>query len=152
MNRHQLSNGHADDLVQEVALTLLQLPGDANDAYLGIKARGTLRNAHRRFMRPSKKESVLTTEVAAVSASRDTADGQYVRVQLKDLIERAIGKLARGQATAIRLQYLAGMERFEVAAVMGITESGLAKIHARARLNLRNILATWGVNDLSGAL
>ena len=74
----------------------------------------------------------------------EPADEALVREQERAVIEQAIAKLPPGAQRALRLHRIDGYPQGEVAAIMGISRSGVEKHLALAMRHLRDALKDCG--------
>jgi RNA polymerase sigma factor (sigma-70 family) len=144
----------AQDLIQELwikAGSAAAAPIANGRAYLFRMANNLVLDRRRSQHRTMARDRIWLSEGSGDEGAgfnrADPAappDEALVRKQERALIEHAIAKLPPGAQRALRLHRIDGHPQSEVAAIMGISRSGVEKHLALAMRHLRDALADCG--------
>lgn len=146
----------ADDCLQELWLKAADDPSDPitnGRAYLFRMANNLLLDRRRgqyRAMQRDRRWLEGDGDVVANEMRADPdlpADEILARQQEADFLAQAIAALPPGAQRALRLHRFDGLGQAEVAAIMGISRSGVEKHLALAMKHLRDALADCGFFD-----
>lgn len=126
--RYVSSHADTENIVQDLFLELLsqfgQLPREQRLHWLYNKARNKRRSFIRGEQRRRQRDEAF---VAAQSGIQGPTD-----FERRDLILRVLTMIPEDKADLLELCHLSGLQREDIAAVMGIQESSLPKLLARA--------------------
>lgn len=130
----------AEDLMQEVFLKALLSLSDGHTnirAWLYKVARNTCLNE----LRKRNRETELDEELPALD---ETALGEMIRSEEKQLLYQAMMKLPGRQREILELFYFADMSVKEIAAVLGLTAENVRVLPYRAKKQLRSDMEEHG--------
>lgn len=144
----------AEDLIQELwikAESAVSGPIANGRAYLFRMANNLVLDRHRAHQRAMARDRTWLREgpgdegdVLHRPDPAEPADETVARDQERAVIEQAIATLPPGAQRALRLHKIDGYPQGEVAAIMGISRSGVEKHLALAMRHLRDALRDCG--------
>jgi RNA polymerase sigma factor for flagellar operon FliA len=85
--------------------------------------------------------SEATLPAALVPSEPEAPDAAYVRTETCDRVHRAIGSLPKRERRLISLYYFGDVTMKQIGAELGVNESRVSQLHARAIQRLRDVLA-----------
>lgn len=92
------------------------------------------------WMAPFLNDDILCAVVESIeAASSDTPQARYHREELIGLIQCVLDQLPKHYANALEMKYVEGASSTEIAARMGITDSAVDSLLARARAAFREL-------------
>ena len=150
----------AEDLAQEVFLRVYRARKSYRpDAKFSTWLFAIAHNVARNHRRGKARKPTTRLEASAVGASADssatrpvadllpgpdaTASAQLRKLELAQVVREALDGLGEDQKVAVLLNKFEGMGYAEIAVVMGKTEAAVKSLLARARYNLRDLLAPY---------
>jgi RNA polymerase sigma factor for flagellar operon FliA len=92
-------------------------------------------------------ESCLPT--ALVPSEPDAPDAAYEKVEVRDRVRAAVASLPQREQRVIALYYYGEVTMKEIGAEIGVNESRVSQLHARAIRRLRESLGEMGPNEVT---
>lgn len=152
-SRHGLSGADLDEVVQDLRVRIWTSLGTADlirrakPAYLHRAAVSAVLDIIRR--RRAGKSSGSSLDAVAPDAlvdARASAESTLVRREVAEAVHEALGLLAESRRGVVRM-YLAGYDRFEIAALMRWNVGKTQNLLYRGLEDLRAILASRGITS-----
>jgi RNA polymerase sigma factor for flagellar operon FliA len=92
-------------------------------------------------------ESCLPT--ALVPSEPDAPDAAYEKVEIRERVRAAIAALPKREQKVIALYYYGEVTMKEIGAEIGVNESRVSQLHARAIRRLRETIGTLGTSEMT---
>lgn len=123
----------AEDIAQEAFIRLLRESPERPEGWLFVVAANLARDAHRRDSRRARHLELLKAELGAVEVP--ATDLQMVREETVAGVRDGLARLSERDRTLLLL-YEEGLAYRDLAAAVGVKESSIAPLLARARQRL----------------
>src|SRR5262249_29478403 len=76
-------------------------------------------------------------------ASGSSPSKQVLRLEMQGRVQEALARLTEPEREVLVMRYLEQLSIFEIAAVLGISESGVKSRHLRALQKMRRLLSSY---------